>query len=325
MSEVGHTQFTVAADEVGRLDAVLCRRFPAIGRRRWARAIADGSVEVDGRMAKKGHRVTAGTQVAVRSMPAVGLALAPVAEPDSELAILHEDPRIVVVDKPAGVASHPLVAGESGTLANALVARYPECAAAALEAREGGLAHRLDRGTSGVLICARDREAWTALRTAFRQGAVHKSYLALVAGRASNGSSEASLVPRGRRTVIAHLDQPGALDARTEWTVLDRSDHCSLLRARAESGRMHQIRAHLADAGYPLIGDPLYRGPATVLAGSHAIPVAMPFLHAESISFPHPDGQEVTVQTPLPGDRAALVARLGLSIDRASRSPISAG
>ncbi len=119
---------------------------------------------VDGARARKGDRVAAGARVTLREQPAVGDALAPAAQPELPLDVLHLDATLVAVCKPAGPPSHPLRAGETGTLANALVARFPECAGAGRDPREAGLVHRLDRGTSGVLVAARDPGTWQSLR-----------------------------------------------------------------------------------------------------------------------------------------------------------------
>jgi 23S rRNA pseudouridine1911/1915/1917 synthase len=306
-------RFTVTAAEAGRLDRILVARFPGVGRRRWAEMLAAGWVRVDGARAAKGLRVAAGAEVTVRAAPATGASLAPVPEPDRALAVLHEDPRLLALDKPAGQPSHPLRPGETGTLANALVARFPECAAVGRDVREGGLVHRLDRGTSGVILAARDMEAYQAARRAFAAGEVAKSYLALVAGRAKDGEMDAPLVQRGRRSLVAHPGDPDALEAITQWSVIATGDGVSVLVVTATTGRMHQVRAHLAAAGHPLAGDPLYGGPEMV--GGQRI--EHPFLHARSIALPHPDGGRLEVDSPLPAQRAETLIALGCALERA--------
>lgn len=296
--------FTVGPGEGGRLDLLLAARFPGVGRRRWAEIFAAGAVEVDGRRARKGDRVAPGARVALAGAPPTGGALAPEPAPDAPLDLLHVDARVVALAKPAGVPSHPLRTGETGTAANALVARFPECASAGRDAREAGLVHRLDRGTSGVLVAARDAAAWRALRAGLSSGDADKRYLALVAGHADAGASDAPLAQRGRRAIIARRGERGALPAATTWEPVSCGAGLTLVRAHATTGRMHQVRAHLAAAGHPLAGDPLYGGPADVCD--------LPFLHAESIDLPHPDGGRLRVAAPLPADRAELLARLGL-------------
>jgi 23S rRNA pseudouridine1911/1915/1917 synthase len=301
-------RFTVGPGEAGRLDRVLAARFPGIGRRGWAALLAAGEVAVNGARARKGDRVASGDQVTMRHAPTAAGSLAPVPQPELPLEVLHSDARLLALAKPAGQPSHPLRAGETGTLANALVARFPECAHAGREPREAGLVHRLDRGTSGVLIAARDPDAYRAARRAFAAGEVAKTYLAVVAGRAESGAIDLPLTQRGRRSVPARPGAPGALAAHTAWRVLAATDEVSLVEVSARTGRMHQVRAHLAAAGHPLVGDPLYGGPA--VAGGQAI--EHPFLHARSIAMPHPDGGRLTVAAPLPAGRAEALIALGL-------------
>ena len=303
-------RFTVTAGEGGRIDRLLAARFPGVGRRRWSELFAAGWVVVNGARAKKGDRVASGDQVAVRAAPSAGSALAPVPEPDLALEVLHADARLVALCKPAGQPTHPLRAGETGTLANALVARFPECAAVGRDPREGGLCHRLDRGTSGVVVAARDIEAYQHVRRAFAAGAVDKRYLALVIGEADDGELDLALVQRGARSLPAHPGAPGALPALTRWRVLGSASGLSLLEVSAQSGRMHQVRAHLAAAGTPLAGDRLYGG-LDMVAGQA---IDQPFLHARSIALPHPDGGRLEVDAPLPVRRAETLAALGLPV-----------
>ena len=319
-------RFVVGPGEGGRLDRLLAARYPGVGRRRWAQLLAGGAVRIGGRVARKGDRVAPGDAIDLDREPAVGSDLAPVAQPELPLAILHQDDLVVAIDKPAGMPSHPLVAGETGTVANALVARFPGVAGAGRDPREAGLVHRLDRGTSGVLLAARTPEAWHALRGAFSGGRVSKRYLALVLGAARDGRCDLPLVQRGRRALIAHdHGARGAMAAETRWRVRATAPTgpgqvVTLVEAETATGRMHQVRAHLAAAGHPLVGDPLYGGPidlAVAVAGgggeSVAVAVALPFLHAAAIEIDHPAGTgRLAIQAPLPPERAALLARLGL-------------
>ena len=260
-------------------------------------------MRVDGARAAKGTRVQTGARVVVAHAPPREDELRPLPEPDAPLAVLFVDEAIVAVDKPAGIATHPLRAGERGTLANALVARHPECALVADDAREGGVAHRLDTETSGVVLAARTRAAWQSLRRAFSDGAVAKEYLALVAGTPPpSGTVDLPLVHAGRRVRVAH-DELDALDAATDFETLARGDGVALVRARSSSGRMHQIRVHLAHLGHPLVGDALYGGPPPA-AGTRGH-----FLHAAAVVFPHPStGTRTRIEAPLPPDRAAALA-----------------
>ncbi|HEY1611263.1 MAG TPA: RNA pseudouridine synthase, partial [Paraburkholderia sp.] len=210
----------------------------------------------------------------------------------ARLAVLVELPGLIVVDKPAGMPSQPLRAGERGTAANGIAARWPECAAlGAPDVRDGGLAHRLDIGTSGALAAARTPDSYAALRAAFARGAVDKQYLAITCGRPAATSCEAPLAQRGDHVAI---DAAG-LDAVTEFVVERANATHALVRCTARTGRMHQIRAHLAHVGSPIAGDARYGGtsPADVDTGF--------FLHAARLALPpHGDDAAVVVDAPLP-------------------------
>jgi 23S rRNA pseudouridine1911/1915/1917 synthase len=261
-------------------------------RREAQRLIEEGRVRVDGRARalSKGTFVEAGAAVDVEP-PGDS---APIAEPELPLTVLHQDARFVFVDKPAGMATHPLRPGERGTLANALVARFPECAAASAQLREGGVGHRLDHATTGVLVAARSREAWTALRAEFAGGRVEKTYWALVVGDPpERGEIFAALAHAGQRVTTA--PRANSMPAETRFVVLQRGPSCALVEAVAHTGRMHQIRAHLAHLGHPLVGDELYGGP--VEAGGHV-------LHARRLVV-----DKIAVEAPWPAARRAVVER----------------
>jgi len=300
-----YLRFTVSRDEAGRLDLVLCKRMPGVSRRRVQAMIRAGQVRLDGRAAEKGSFVAAGANIAVRSPPVDDDALRAEPEPDALLEVLHEDAALIALAKPAGVPSHPLRAGESGTLANALVARFPECRSVGDDPREAGLAHRLDIDTSGVLLAARDAESWRRLRASFGSGEVRKEYLALVVGRVDeDGRCDAPLEQRGRRVAISEgLD---GIQASTAWTVAERLPAHTLLRCTSRSGRMHQVRVHLAHAGWPLLGDATYgHAPAA------DAPLVGHFLHASAIDLAHPrHGAHLRIEAPLPADREATLAAL---------------
>jgi 23S rRNA pseudouridine1911/1915/1917 synthase len=259
---------------------------------------------VDGRRAAKGARLMAG-QIVETTEPV----MADVEEPP--LTVLYEDSELVAVAKPAGVPSQPLRAGERGTVATALALRYPECAQASPDPREGGLAHRLDTGTSGVLVAARHRAAWERLRLSLSGPDCEKVYLAEVVGTPSYESlpfveaTDGKLVVsapigrtgrRGGRVKLAGGRQP--LGARTEVEVVERRQDTTLVRARLGKGRAHQVRVHLAHLGSPVVGDDVYgRGGS----GLH--------LHALSVSFRHPSTGEIIRIEAAPPDWAVQQLR----------------
>ncbi len=274
-------------------------------------AIEDDTVRVDGRRARKGDRVPAGARVSV-ALPAE--AGPPVPEPELPLELLHEDPWLLAVNKEAGWLCHPFEADERGTLANAVVARFPECAEASLEPREGGLCQRLDRETSGVLLVARHREAWLATRELLRGGQVEKVYLALVRGEAPDtGRCDLPLSQRGTSPprVVREPDSKAksVRPARTRFVTLSRSSGFSLLEVWIETGVRYQIRAHLTALGFPLLGDPLYGG------GDPPGSLGRHLLHAWKLGLTHPGtGAKLLLQAPPPADALRCLAQLGLRL-----------
>ena len=282
----------------GRVDVLVGAAFSA-SRRRVAELFRDGAVRLDGRPAKKGTIARPGQVIDISAAPAAASDLRVAPEPGAALKLLHCADEWVLVAKPAGQPSHPLRAGELGTTANALVARFPELAEIGDDPREAGLAHRLDTGTSGILLACRNRDAWERARRAFSSGLADKTYLAVVAGKLGPGKSNAPLTQRGGRSV----PDAAGLAAETTWEPLASSAEATLLRCATRSGRMHQVRAHLAARGHPLLGDLLYGGaPRSALVGH--------FLHAESLSLPSLGIPRATA--PLPAERRALLWSLGL-------------
>ncbi len=296
-------QFTVGAEEGDRADRVIARHFPGASRRRLAELFATGGVRVGGRVAKKGDYLDPGNEVTLVSAPHGPEDMKPVADPAAaaRLHVLHLDDDLVVVAKPAGMPSQPLRAGELGTVANALAVLHPECAGASDDPRDGGLVHRLDIGTSGALAAARNRHTWLRLRRAFAAGLVDKEYLALTHGAPIAAECLAPLVQRGKKVAIDHGE---GLPAHTAFEVIETHGAWRLVRCRAATGRMHQIRAHLAHCGAPIAGDALYGGPP--LAGLDGF-----FLHASRLTLPgEPPAPALSIEAPLPDDRRAVIAAL---------------
>ena len=290
-------RFRVEPEGAGaRVDQFVAGAVPGLSVAAARRLIALGAVRVDGRAAKKGARLVAGQTVELDD--ARGAAEAPDArlvraDPALPITVLLIDEAFVAVDKPAGVPSHPQTAGETGTAANGLAARFPECATASPDPREGGLVHRLDSGTSGVLIAARSAAAWASLRAALSQAGCEKTYLAEVVGApADAGESNAPIGRVGRRGARVRIDGGGRnpLPAHTTWEVIERRGETTLMRVHLTKGRTHQVRAHLAAAGHPIMGDDLY---GDGLGDLH--------LHAAAVRFVHPDdGREILIEAPPP-------------------------
>lgn len=293
---------TVEPNDEGRVDKALARHFPDAGRKQLAELFEAGEIRVKGKKVKKGDRVAAGDVIELTRSPVSGADKVPVADPDVALDILVERPELVALAKPAGIPSQPLRAGERGTLANGIAARWPECATIGDDPRDGGLVHRLDIGTSGVLVAARNAETYRDLRAAFGQGRVEKVYLAIVDQRPVSRECDAPLVQRGDHVRVDHTD---GLAAYTQFEVQNATATHALVRCIAQTGRMHQVRAHLAHVGSPIAGDTLYKG--APVPGHDGF-----FLHAASLKIPVGSTQ-LSVEAPLPARFSAALSALGLA------------
>jgi 23S rRNA pseudouridine1911/1915/1917 synthase len=297
-------QFVVGPEDEGeRLDRLVALR-AAVGRRRARELCQAGLVLVDGRRGRPADTLTAGANVELE-LPSEEAA----PDPGLSLDVRLETSSIVVVYKPPGQASAPLGLGETGTLANALVARYPEMAKIGERVREPGLLHRLDTQTSGLVVACRKEDAFRRLRAALRQGKLEKRYLAIATGTlADEGSIDDALAPdprkRGRVRTASPTGSGYARESLTRYRVLDRQGPLLLVELRMSRGFRHQIRAHLAGAGAPLVGDTLYGGrPWPEHAERHA-------LHASYVAWAGDatlDG--FAVEAELPSDMRELFGR----------------
>jgi 23S rRNA pseudouridine1911/1915/1917 synthase len=301
------TEFLVTEAEAGlRLDALLVRKGMVASVAAARRLLNAGRVRLGGpagvaqKVLKKGLRVPAGAHIEVTAATETG-AVAVVPDPKLPLVVLFEDEHVVAVDKPAGIPSHPLRPGERRTVASALVARYPECADASEDPREGGLAHRLDVGTSGVLLAARSRPVWRRLRQVLARPECEKIYLAEVVGApGAHVTIEKPIGRVGRRAGRVRVGGGrGLLPARTEVHTLARRAETTLIEARLSRGRAHQIRVHLASIGCPVVGDETYGGePSRHLAQAGGGGLR---LHAAKVAFAHPvTGRRTVVRAPPP-------------------------
>ena len=279
-----------------RVDVVLARRIPELSRTRTKALIEEGGVRVGGRRVKKSYTVSAGDWVTLESLPgAADFHAAP--DPDLALEVLVENEGYVIVDKPSGVPSHPLTEDELGTVAGALVARYPEMRDVGYSKREPGILHRLDKDTSGVMLAARDQETFDGLRKQLQAGEIEKRYLARCQGIVPAPiiiDTPIANDPRDRRKVRACTDpreikRLRAQPARTEVLTSTRAPHGSLVEVRANNARRHQIRAHLASIGHPLLGDPLYGGLPLEQQGHllHALSIRIGTLSAIATPWNH--------------------------------------
>jgi len=289
-----------------RLDAVLAG--PLGSRTRAARLIADGAVTVDGAVVIKRYKVRAGEAIAVDA-EAIDAEEPPDPEaidPDAAVAdysVAYEDEHLLVVDKPAGVVVHPARGHWQGTLAQALEGK----AAGGEDPWRAGIVHRLDKDTSGLLVVAKSDAVHQALKETLQARDIKREYLALVEGRptARSGTIDAP-IGRDRHVRVRHsvdTDQPR--EARTHFTIERVMERFTLLRVTLDTGRTHQIRVHLQAIKLPIAGDPEY-GREGLLG------LERQFLHATVLAFPHPvTGAAVALESPLPDDLAAALARAG--------------
>jgi 23S rRNA pseudouridine1911/1915/1917 synthase len=303
------TRLPVGADLAGsRLDAFLVRAGVAPSASAARRLLEQRAVRVDGRPGRKGQLLAAGQTVELAGVQAEEVA-AVIPDPSLPLVVLYEDAALVALNKPAGWPTHPLRPGERGTLASALVARFPSCATASRDPREAGLVHRLDTGTSGVVLAARDPDSWQALRRIVGGEGCEKIYLAEVVPPPSPLALavgeptvvDAPIGRRGRRSGQVRVGAGrGPLPARTEIVVRQQRAHSWLVEARLHRGRAHQVRAHLGHLGLPVLGDPLY-GDDGARALARSLGVDGFRLHAWRIRLVHPrTGAALDIEAPPP-------------------------
>ncbi len=283
----------------GRLDAIVAAEL-GIARAEAQRAIAAGDVVVDGRALPKSHRLRGGERVRVdlraSSGPPVEHGPAP---------IRYRDEHLAVVDKPAGIPTHPTERRRGGSLVSRLLG-------AGLPLAEGGdplrpgIVHRLDAGTSGLLVVALDAGAHRSLTEMFRRHEVDRRYLALVRGRLA---AERFVVeaPLGRRGARIRLEPVTGRPAETAFETREAFARATLVEAAPRTGRTHQIRVHLSSIGHPIVGDARYGGGGDL---ARALGLGRPFLHSWRVAFVHPvTGALVRVEAPLPEDLVEAVRR----------------
>lgn len=287
-----------------RLDQFVCRRIPGISRGSVRRLLEQRQVLVEGRPQPKGTRLREGQQVLVA---AAAHSERPVPQPALPLEILAVRQEMVVINKAAGMPCHPLVPGETDTVANALAARFPECVTASSHSREGGLVHRLDWSTSGLLLAARSPTAYGRLRGAFSGGRVTKHYLALVQGHLQQHgavSSHLSTMPGDRTRMQVVVSGSAGRAAQTRFWPLEQLEQHTVVHVTCTTGLRHQVRVHLAHTGHPLAGDDHYGGdPLDDNEGA--------FLHAARLVLTD-DG--LTFEAPLPAARRQVLERLGARV-----------
>jgi 23S rRNA pseudouridine1911/1915/1917 synthase len=292
---------SVADEEEGQRLDVFVGRLSEVGSRSQAVSLLDaGAVSVDGQQRPKSFRLEAGQSVQVR-VP--GAAAEPVLEAERlDVPVVYEDEWLLVADKPAGMVVHPAKGHAGGTLVNALLGH----GIAGGEGFRPGIVHRLDRDTSGLLLVAKDREVHRRLGRMIREREVDRRYLALVHGvlAAPTGTIDAPIGRDPARRKSMTVGGAAARPAVTHFTVLERFGAFTLLEARLETGRTHQLRVHFLAVGHPVVGDPLY-------ARRDALDIGRQFLHSHSLALDHPVTTEpLSLTSPLPEDLQRALDRV---------------
>jgi len=293
-----------------RLDRLVTAALPHLTRSRAKGLIDGGRVTVDGAVLRASARPPPGSEVLVDEPVSEPTQLVPEALP---LEILHQDAHLAVVVKPAGLVVHPAPGHWTGTLVHALLHHLEGLSNIGGQDRPG-IVHRLDKGTSGVMVVARDDATHRGLGSLFAAHDLDRRYLALVRGRpdldAGTIRTEHGRHPRDR---LRFASVPGGRRAVTRWRVRRRFAGAALLECQLETGRTHQVRVHLDDQGWPIAGDPLYgrgRTPSEPLR-SLAAGLDHQLLHAYRLAFRHPvTGEELAFEAPLPEDFAAVIRGL---------------
>jgi len=293
-----------------RLDQALAAALPQYSRARLQRWIRAGAVRAHGQPVRARDRVQGGEQLTVEAEFAADTTVGPEALP---LDILHEDPALLVLNKPPGLVVHPGAGNREHTLQNALLAHDPLLA----RVPRAGLVHRLDKDTSGVLMVARTPEIHTRLVAALAERAVGREYLALCLGTPTGGGRIDQPIGRHRSARTRMAVRADGREAVTHFRIEQRFRSHTLLRVQLETGRTHQIRVHLAHIGFPIVGDPVYGGRKRLPAGG-ALPLntalqgfARQALHAQRLHLEHPvSGRPQSFEAPMPPDLESLLRLL---------------
>ncbi|MFH1640018.1 MAG: RluA family pseudouridine synthase [Chloroflexota bacterium] len=294
--------YILTADEPGiRLDTYLSEQCPDLSRSQAQRLIREGDITVNNRAVKPSLKLDTGDTIRVTIPPPPKSELTPEAIP---LTIPYEDDDLIVIDKPAGLTTHPAPGNPEHTLVNAILAHYPRLAEMGSFPRPG-IVHRLDKDTSGLIIVAKNETARLNLAEQFRTHSVIKFYLVLVKGHLApeRGIIEADIGRDTRNRKRMAVVSRGR-EAKTEYRVIEYLDRYTLLEVRTHTGRTHQIRVHLSAIGFPVVGDTTYSVKSPLLSRQ--------FLHAHRLGFHLPStGEYVEFKSELPEDLKEAIKRIG--------------
>ena len=306
---------SVSADNEGeRLDAFLAAHIEGWSRARLQRLIEDADVLVNGHAAKSSYKIHASDEIEVELTPPPSTLFAP---EDIPLDIVYEDDELIVVNKAAGMVVHPAAGASSGTLANALAFHFQRLSTLGGVARPG-IVHRLDKGTSGLLVVAKTESAHEDLADQFRAREVFKSYIALVHGQVEKKTDQIDQpIARDPRNRTRMAVVRGGRPALTIYRIRKRFERFTLLNVELKTGRTHQIRVHLSWLKHPVVGDEAYgagrdKTVADQKIRSEIAKMGRQFLHAEHLGFRHPRTQEeLRFTAPVPGELQSLLDVLG--------------
>ena len=289
-----------------RLDAAISRLF-GLSRTAAADLVSAGAATLDGQEVVKSERVTAGAELVV-DLPDPERSPLPPAVVVDGLRVVFEDDDILVVDKPVGVAAHPSPGWTGPTVIGGLAAAGHRVSTSGAEERQG-IVHRLDVGTSGLMVVAKSERAYTVLKDAFRERTVDKRYHALVQGHPDplTGTVDAP-IDRHPTSAYKFAVVAGGRDSVTHYETIEAFRHATLLEIHLETGRTHQIRVHMAALKHPCVGDVTYGADPTLSA---RLGLERQWLHAVRLSFAHPDdGRWVSFESPYAPDLQRALERV---------------
>ena len=317
------TEFAVKPRMVGkRIDAYLSNRYQDYSRSVIQKVIEAGAVLINGSPPKASYKVRLDDRITIW-LPELSDD-APVPE-DIPIPVIHEDDKLVVVNKPPGMVTHPAKGNWSGTLVNALQFHFDKLSTTAGDHRPG-IVHRLDRDTSGLLIVAKCDQAHKLLAAQFEARTIAKQYLAIVRGEPSRDSDfiEKPIGPHpiDRERMAIRPPEDGGKEAATFYEVLERFGGHALVRCRPKTGRTHQIRVHLTHIGHPIVADKMYAGQSRLTVGDlggegDEVLIERQALHAHRLEFVDPStNQRIKLEAPIPEDMARTIEALRLAMKR---------
>lgn len=297
--------FIIKKEEVHRrLDKFIAKNWLSFSRSYLQQQIKAGQALVNGQAKKPSYLLKEGDKIEAEILPPPKISLEP--NPSIKLEIVYEDADVIVVNKPAGLTVHPSPTQKSGTLINGLLVYYPLLKHVGDDPLRPGLVHRLDKDTSGLMIVAKNNQAFEYLKNQFQERKVIKKYLALVIGQLKQSSGEIkTAISRSKSIPTKQKISATGKEAITLYKTIKKFRNFTLIEAQPKTGRMHQIRVHLAWLGHPVAGDPKYGLRATVPPG-----LKRQFLHSAYLKIKLPDGGTKEFRASLPSDLTHTLAAL---------------